>query len=146
AIPAVPADPLRRHHDAALAAARTALPGAEYRAAFAKGAAMSQAEAIAFAMGEVASRPDRTRESAGPGQLTRREQDGAAPVARGPPNSQRGAALVIAPGTGETQVQHIMDKLGCPSGAQIAAGSAALRAAAPPRPDTRRGPAGPGPA
>src|SRR5262249_14361920 len=30
-IPAVPAAPLRRHHDAALATARTALPGAEYR-------------------------------------------------------------------------------------------------------------------
>ena len=56
AIPAVPADPLRQYHDAALDAARTALPGAEYRAAFAQGAAMSQAEAIAFALGET-SRP-----------------------------------------------------------------------------------------
>jgi non-specific serine/threonine protein kinase len=146
AIPAVPAAPLRQLHDAALAAARTALPGVEYRAAFAKGAAMNQAEAIAFAMGEVASRPDRTQESAGPGQLTRREQDVAALVARGLSNSQIAAALVISPRTVETHVQHIMDKLGCTSRAQIAAWSTALRAAVPPRPDTRRGPATPGPA
>jgi non-specific serine/threonine protein kinase len=146
AIPAVPADPLRRHHDAALAAARAALPGAEYRVAFAKGAAMSQAAAIAFAMGEVASRPDRTQESAGPGQLTRREQDVAALVARGLSNSQIAAALVISPRTVETHVQHIMDKLGCSSRAQIAAWSTALRAAAPPRPGARGGPAGPEPA
>jgi hypothetical protein len=46
----------------------------------------------------------------------------------------------------ETHVQHIMDKLGCTSRAQIAAWSTAFRAAVPPRPDTRRGPAGPGPA
>ena len=143
AIPAVPAAPLRRHHDAALATARTALPGAEYRAAFAKGAAMSQAEAIAFAMGEVASQPDRSRESAGSGQLTRREQDVAALVARGLSNGQIAAALVISPRTVETHVQHIMDKLGCSSRAQIAAWSTAFRAAAPPRPGARGGPAGP---
>jgi non-specific serine/threonine protein kinase len=146
AIPAVPADPLRRHHDAALAAARTALPGAEYRAAFAQGAAMSQAEAIAFAMGEAASRPDRTKERAGPGQLTRREQDVAALVARGLSNSQIAAALVISPRTVETHVQHIMDKLGCSSRAQIAAWSTALGAGVPPRLGTRGGPAGLGPA
>ena len=145
AIPAVPAAPLRRHHDAALAAARTALPGAEYRAAFAKGVAMSQAEAIAFAMGEAASQPDRSQESPGPGQLTRREQDVAALVARGLSNSQIAAALVISPRTVETHVQHIMDKLGCSSRAQIAAWSTALRAAVP-RPGGRGGPAAPGPA
>jgi predicted ATPase/DNA-binding NarL/FixJ family response regulator len=145
AIPAVPAAPLRRHHDAALAAARAALPGAEYRAAFAKGAAMNQAEAIAFAMGELASRPDRSQESAGPGQLTRREQDVAALVARGLSNSQIAAELVISPRTVETHVQHIMDKLGCSSRAQIAAWSTALRAAAPSRPGSH-GPAGSEPA
>ena len=104
---------------------------------------MSQAEAIAFAMGEVASRPDRTQGSAAPGQLTRREQDVAALVARGLSNSQIAAALVISPRTVETHVQHIMDKLGCSSRAQIAAWSAAFRAATPPHPGARGGPASP---
>jgi predicted ATPase/DNA-binding NarL/FixJ family response regulator len=124
AIPAVPAPPLRQHHDAALAAARTALPSAEYRAAFARGAAMTQAEAIAFALGEPVPRPDGHRADASPGQLTRREQDVAALVAQGLSNSQIAAALVISPRTVETHVQHIMDKLGCSSRTQIAAWSA----------------------
>jgi DNA-binding NarL/FixJ family response regulator len=121
----VPAAPLRQHHDTALNAARTAVPDAEYRAAFSRGAAMSQAEAIAFALGEALSRPDATRTDAYPGQLTRREQDVAALVAQGLSNSQIAAALVISPRTVETHVQHIMDKLGCSSRAQIAAWSAA---------------------
>ena len=131
AIPAVPADPLRQYHDAALDTARTALPGAEYRAAFAQGAAMSQAEAIAFALGETVSRPDSTRGAASPGQLTPRERDVAALVAQGLSNGQIAAALVISPRTVETHVQHIMDKLGCSSRAQIAAWSSG----SPPGPD-----------
>jgi non-specific serine/threonine protein kinase len=124
AIPAVPAAPLRRHHEAALAAARTASPSAEYRAAFAKGAAMPPAEAIAFALGEAVPRPDGRQADAIPGQLTRREQDVAALVAQGLSNSQIAAVLVISPRTVETHVQHIMNKLGCSSRAQIAAWSA----------------------
>jgi non-specific serine/threonine protein kinase len=124
AIPAVPAPPLRQRHDAALAVARTALPGADYRAAFAKGAALTQAEAVAFALGEAVSRPDDARAGPGPGQLTPREREVAALVAQGLSNSQIAAALVISPRTVETHVQHIMDKLGCDSRAQIAAWSA----------------------
>ena len=60
------AAPLRAHHDAALGEAREALPGAEYRAAFAKGSAMDQAEAIAFALGESHGR-GRTPAGAGSG-------------------------------------------------------------------------------
>ncbi|HEV3287963.1 MAG TPA: LuxR C-terminal-related transcriptional regulator, partial [Streptosporangiaceae bacterium] len=126
AIPATPAPPLRAHHDAALEAARAVLPGAEYRAAFAKGSAMDQAEAIAFALGESARpRPDAGRPGAGPGHLTRRERDVAVLVARGQSNSQIAASLVISVRTVETHVQHIMDKLGCGTRAQIAAWSAA---------------------
>jgi non-specific serine/threonine protein kinase len=124
AIPATPAAPLRAHHDAALEAARAALPGAEYRAALAKGSAMDRAEAIAFALGEPA-RPRPGAGPAGPGQLTRRERDVAALVARGQSNSQIAASLVISVRTVETHVQHIMDKLGCGTRAQIAAWSAA---------------------
>ena len=115
---------LRTHHEEALGVARKALPVAEYRAAFGTGSAMDQAEAVAFALGEPSrSRPDAGR--AGPGQLTRREQDVAALVARGQSNSQIAASLVISVRTVETHVQHIMDKLGCSSRAQIAAWSAA---------------------
>jgi len=124
AIPATPTAPLRAHHDAALEVARAALPGAEYRAAFAKGSAMDQAEAIAFALGEPA-RPRADAGRAGPGQLTRRERDVAALVARGQSNGQIAASLVISVRTVETHVQHIMDKLGCGTRAQIAAWSAA---------------------
>ena len=92
---------------------------------------MSQAEAIAFALGETVPRPrppspDGTQTHAGPGQLTRREQDVTALVAQGLSNGQIAAALVISPRTVETHVQHIMDKLGCSSRAQIAAWSATL--------------------
>jgi predicted ATPase/DNA-binding CsgD family transcriptional regulator len=123
AIPAVMQPALSAHHDAALGLARAALPGAEYRAAFAGGSVMSQAEAIAFALGESpqpgpAARQDRPR-------LTRREQDVAALVAQGMSNSQIAAALVISVRTVETHVQHIMDKFGCGTRAQIAAWSAA---------------------
>jgi predicted ATPase/DNA-binding CsgD family transcriptional regulator len=123
AIPATPASPLHARHDAALQTARATLPCAEYRAAFAKGSAMDPAEAVAFALGESprpepASRRDRPR-------LTRREQDVAALVAQGTSNSQIAATLVISVRTVETHVQHIMDKLGCSTRAQIAAWSAA---------------------
>ena len=118
---------LRAHHDAALRTAQAPFPAAEYRAAFAKGSAMDQAEAIAFALGESA-RPRRDAgrvAGSGRGQLTRREQDVAALVARGQSNSQIAASLVISVRTVETHVQHIMDKLGCGTRAQIAAWSAA---------------------
>ena len=69
AIPATPTSPLRAQHDAALSAARAALPGAEYRAAFAKGSAMDQAEAIAFALGEECRGRGRGRTPAGPGRV-----------------------------------------------------------------------------
>jgi non-specific serine/threonine protein kinase len=127
AIPATPPGPLRAHHDEALRAARAALPGADYRAAYAKGGAMNPAGAVAFALGEQARpRPDAGRPDPGqPGRLTRRERDVAALVARGQSNGQIAASLVISVRTVETHVQHIMDKLGCSSRAQIAAWSAA---------------------
>ena len=118
---------LRAHHDAASDVARAGLPGREYRAAFAKGSAMGQAEAIAFALEESpppAPRSDGRRSGASPGSLTRREHDVATLVARGLSNSQIAGALVISVRTVETHVQHIMDKLGCRTRAQIAAWSA----------------------
>jgi len=104
AIPATPAPPLREHHDAALAAAREAVPEATYQAALAAGKALNQTEAIAFALGESprpTPAPDRTQAGASRGPLTRREQDVAVLVARGMSNGQIAAALVISARTVE---------------------------------------------
>ena len=88
----------RERHDAALHGARAALPGSAYRAAFRKGNAMSQAEAIAFALGESpqpAPQSDGTQDGGSLVQLTRREQDVAMLVARGMSNSQIAATALI---------------------------------------------------
>jgi predicted ATPase/DNA-binding NarL/FixJ family response regulator len=125
-IPAVIQPALSAHHDAALDAARAALSAAEYQAAFARGSAMDQADAIAFALEESPRpRPDASPAASSPGQLTLREQEVAALVAQGMSNGQIAATLVISVRTVETHVRHIMDKLGCGTRAQIAAWSAA---------------------
>ena len=128
AIPATPRPDLREHHDAALAAARDAVPESAFAAAVAEGAAMGQAQAIAYALGEPAQPKARSGTgpaTADPGRLTRREQDVAVLVARGLSNGEIAGELVISPRTVETHVQHIMDKLGVGTRAQIAAWSAA---------------------
>jgi predicted ATPase/DNA-binding NarL/FixJ family response regulator len=127
AIPAVLQPALRGYHDAALAAARKALSESAYESAFAKGMAMSQAEAIAVALGEPprAAKPPAERPGGDQSRLTHREQDVAMLVAQGMSNGQVAATLVISARTVETHVQHIMDKLGVSTRAQIAAWSAA---------------------
>ena len=131
---------LYEQHAAALSTARAAVSDGAYREATAKGAAMSEAEAIAFALGE-SPRPapgPPVHPGEGRPRLTRREQDVAALIARGQSNSQIAATLVISARTVETHVQHIMDKLGCSSRAQIAAWSAAQPPAGN-RPNIRTG-------
>ncbi len=130
AIPATPQPALRKHHDAALAAARDAMPESALTAAVAEGAAMNRAQAIAYALGEPAGRKARSGTgpaAAHPGRLTRRERDVAALVARGLSNGEIAGELVISARTVETHVQHIMDKLGVGTRAQIAAWSASGR-------------------
>src|SRR5262249_33760190 len=99
-----------------------------FAAAVAQGAAMNQAQAVAYALGEPAQ--PKARSGPGPGmahqgQLTRRERDVAVLVARGLSNGEIAGELVISPRTVETHVEHIMDKLGVGTRAQIAAWSAA---------------------
>ena len=128
AIPATPRPDLREYHDAAFASARDAVPESAVAAAVAEGAAMSQAQAIAYALGEPPQPKARSGTSpatAHLGRLTRREQDVAVLVARGLSNGEIAGELVISPRTVETHVQHIMDKLGVGTRAQIAAWSAA---------------------
>jgi predicted ATPase/DNA-binding CsgD family transcriptional regulator len=123
AIPAPLPVALRTHHEEAMGAARKALPAAAFQAAIAHGSAMDQAGAVAFALGE--SSPRRPAARVDQPRLTRRERDVAALVAQGMSNSQIAATLVISVRTVETHMQHIMDKLGCGTRAQIAAWSAA---------------------
>jgi DNA-binding NarL/FixJ family response regulator len=117
---------LREQHDVALEAARAAVSEGAYRAATAKGAAMGQTEAIPYALGESVAPTSGSAARSGESRprLTRREQDVAALVCQGLSNSQIAATLVISTRTVETHVQHIMDKLGCSSRAQVAAWSA----------------------
>ena len=118
---------LYEQHAEALNTARAATSDSAYREATAKGAAMGEAEAIAFALGESPrpTAPISGRPAGGRPRLTRREQHVAELIARGRSNGQIAAALIISARTVETHVQHIMDKLGCSTRAQIAAWSAA---------------------
>jgi DNA-binding NarL/FixJ family response regulator len=128
AIPAVLPPALRVHHDAALARCRETMPGSAYKAAHATGSAMSQAEAIAFALGETVppvQRPDGAQAGVDQLALTRREHDVAELVAQGLSNGQIAGTLVISVRTVESHVQHIMDKLGVSARTQIAAWAAA---------------------
>ena len=134
AIPASLPPAIVGYHEVALGAARAALPESSATAAFAKGSAMSLTEALRFALGEASTpAPGSPAIPAGAslGQLTRREQEVAALVARGLSNSQIAAALVISARIVETHVEHIMDKLGVSTRAQIAAWSTAQPQASP---------------
>jgi non-specific serine/threonine protein kinase len=114
---------LRAQHQAAAAVAQAAASESACQAAVEKGAAMSQAEAVAFALGESRSpaSPAGLLRDDGRPHLTCREQEVAALIAQGTSNSNIAAALVISARTVETHVQHIMNKLGCGTRAQIAA-------------------------
>jgi predicted ATPase/DNA-binding CsgD family transcriptional regulator len=130
AIPAALPAALCGYHDAALEAARASLPGTGHQE---KGAAMTRAEAIAYALGESPRAASRSAEhpAVNRQRLTRREQEVAGLITRGLSNSQIASALVISPRTAETHVQHIMTKLGFSTRAEIAAWSAASQAEEP---------------
>ena len=129
---------LREQHDAAIATARAAASESACQAATEKGAAMSQAEAIAFALGEprLPTSPTGPPHDQGRPHLTSREQEVAAQIAQGMTNSEIAAALVISARTVDTHVEHIMNKLCCGTRAQIAAWVAS-GPAFPPSPGNR---------
>ena len=88
AIPATPTAPLRAHHDAALEVARVASPDAEYRAALTKGSAMTRPRPSRSPWGSPRGRGRTPACRSGSGQLTRRQWDVAALVARGRPTAR----------------------------------------------------------
>ncbi len=113
-------------HDACVAAAQAGLGESAFAAAWAEGRAMTLEQAIDIALlpdadrvPATASALPRARDDADP--LTPREREVAVLIADGKTNREIAALLVIAERTADTHVQHILNKLGVRSRAQIAA-------------------------
>jgi len=106
-------------------AARKQLAKTAFTAAWASGRRLEVEQAIGDALALPApGAPDATTAhaaGAGPSLLTRREREVAALVAQGRTNREIANALVITEGTAANHVQHILNKLGLNSRAQIAA-------------------------
>ncbi|MEV4109757.1 LuxR C-terminal-related transcriptional regulator [Nonomuraea sp. NPDC049695] len=110
---------LSGYHDASEALARERLGGRAFEAGFRKGTGLTSAEAIAYAMCESAQVAEPAPKATSP--LTRREMEIAQLVAQGMTNKAIASQLVIAQRTAEGHVEHILNKLGFNSRAQIAA-------------------------
>jgi predicted ATPase/DNA-binding CsgD family transcriptional regulator len=114
-------------HDRCVAAARAGLRENAFAAAWAEGRTMTLeqtiedtlAAAAAVAIGEKAAATPSAKTNAGP--LTPREREVAVLVADGKTNREIAVLLVITERTADTHVQHILNKLGFNSRAQIAA-------------------------
>ncbi|HEV7216112.1 MAG TPA: tetratricopeptide repeat protein, partial [Chloroflexota bacterium] len=110
--------------DGALLAARATLDEDAFRAAWETGHGMSAASAVAHALGIRRPRAGAPVRRTGPEtpqvQLTPRELEVAALVARGYTSRQIARTLVIAEGTASLHVEHIRGKLGFHSRAKIA--------------------------
>ncbi len=109
---------LHRFHDACVAATRTELGEAAFRAALARGAAMPSDEAVAYAL---ADRPPAAHAPGKIAPLTRRETEIARLVAEGLSNKDIAGRLVISQRTAEGHIEHILEKLGFRSRVQVAA-------------------------
>jgi predicted ATPase/DNA-binding CsgD family transcriptional regulator len=127
-----PSERAERRGDQTIDLLRRRLGRRAFAAALASGRAMTMEQAVADALGagEASEPPPRAIASGvtqgdhleGPGgALTEREREVAALVAGGRSNKEIAAALVITLGTAANHVQHILNKLGLHSRAQIAA-------------------------
>lgn len=105
-------------HEACLQSAHEQLGSARFETAFAKGAAFSVDDGIAYALGEhpVTAAPSSEPDTV----LTARELEIAELIAEGLSNRQIAARLTISVRTVETHAQHILTKLGFRSRTQIA--------------------------
>jgi non-specific serine/threonine protein kinase len=116
-----------------VAAVRAQLDAEAFAAAWAAGRALTLDQAIAEAL-----TPGPAAETAtSPAPLTAREFEVAAHIAAGLTNRQIAAALSLSPHTVERHVEHILNKLGLGSRAQVAAWTVAHTPSAP---AGRRGP------
>lgn len=109
---------MKAHHDRCVAAASEVLGEARFRDNLDRGAKMALGEVVAYALGEPEAaaqvRPDMLA------LLSRREMEVARLVAGGSTNREIASALFVAERTVKTHIEHILDKLGVGSRAQIA--------------------------
>ncbi|MEV6153510.1 LuxR C-terminal-related transcriptional regulator [Nonomuraea sp. NPDC052129] len=110
---------LVRYHDECESRTRAALGDATFDTELKRGARLSYDEALGYALQEEPPQGEKAAK-AEPARLTRRETEIAQLVAQGMTNKQIAAALVIAPRTAEGHIEHILNKLGFNSRAQIA--------------------------
>jgi non-specific serine/threonine protein kinase len=106
------------HHEHCLQTVTTGLSKSEVQSAWAAGHHLPAAQAVQYALkGGALPTPGARR----PGEVSRREAEIAALVATGITNRQIASKLHLAERTVEAHVEHIMNKLGYRSRAQIAA-------------------------
>ncbi|MDV7352127.1 LuxR C-terminal-related transcriptional regulator [Rhodococcus oxybenzonivorans] len=107
---------------------RTRLGGNAFDSAFAEGRLLGTEQAIAYALGEAPPAKDESSpDDALISSLTPREAQVAGMLAEGMTNKQIAQALVVAPRTVETHIEHIFTKLGVNSRTQVAVLIAAHR-------------------
>lgn len=110
---------LTQFHDECERTVRRALGDRRFDAALRRGQASAMNSAVSFALGEAESSV--AASSLSGQQLTKRERQVADLVAQGLTNRQIAAKLVISQRTAQGHVEHILNKLGFTSRAQIAA-------------------------
>ena len=125
-------------HEACVASATEQLGSTRFEAAFARGAAFSVDDAIAYALDELSS-PLAPASSQPEPVLTARELEIAELIAAGLTNKEVAARLTISVRTAETHVQHILAKLGFRSRGQIASWVAPQHGRGPTSPQGGRG-------
>jgi predicted ATPase/DNA-binding CsgD family transcriptional regulator len=101
--------------------AQEALGEQDYRSAVREGASLPYGEAIAYALQEESSSTKPVEQAGRLAPLTRRETEIAGLVAQGLSNKEIAGALIISQRTAEGHIEHILNKLGFNSRAQIAA-------------------------
>lgn len=116
----------RETQEQSIADIRRAMEQADFDRAWAEGRAMTQEQAIAYALEmpstpEDATRPRMTRQAAKKefNGLTEREREIAARIAQGESNREIADAFVVSERTVETHVTNILNKLGFTSRAEI---------------------------
>jgi predicted ATPase/DNA-binding NarL/FixJ family response regulator len=106
------------HHEQCLHTVTSGLSGADFESAWAAGHRLPAAQAVQYAL-KGGSLP--THEARQPGDVSPREAEIAGLVATGMTNRQIASKLHLAERTVDAHVEHIMNKLGYRSRAQIAA-------------------------
>jgi len=109
---------MKAHHDRCAAAASEVLGEARFRDNFQRGAKMALPDVLAYVLGE--SEPAAQAQPDALARLSRREMEVARLIAGGATNREIAAALFVAERTAKTHIEHILNKLGVGSRAQIA--------------------------